>query len=483
MKTPTVTKEAMRLIHEGADAFADMEATGIRVDKDYLDRTDKEIAARMADLTAKLKADEVYRIWEKEFGGKTKLGNREQLAHVLFEKMDFVPKEYTEGGKDGKQRAKMDKTALDIIGLPFTENFLKLESMKKVSGTYLKGIRKEMVFDGRHWIVHPMYNLHTAVTYRSSCDKPNFTNIPIRNPDQAAIIRQCYIGRRHLVEVDFSGVEVKVAGCYNKDPNLLKYIKDKSTDMHRDMAMKIFMLAEDKVEKKTTRDVSKNMAVFPWFYGSVYFKIALDIWEAMHRRKFVYPGTDIPLVKYLADHGIKRRGECNPKKDPVPGTFEYHVKQIEREFWDRRFPVYKQWKQDWFRAYQRNGGFSMFTGFRVEGIYSRNDVTNYPIQGSAFHCLLWCIVYMNKWLRRMKMKSRIVGEIHDSLIADVPPNELQDFLHMAHHVMTVLLPKHWPWIIVPMEVECEVSGLEKSWYHKRQWVCKDGKWGPLEEKK
>ena len=64
------------------------------------------------------------------------------------------------------------------------------------------------------------------------------------------------------------------------------------------------------------------------------------------------------------------------------------------------------------------------------------------------------------------MKSKIVGQIHDSIVADVKTEELADYIALADDIMTNKLMKHYKWLVVPLEVEVEVSPLNKSWYHK-----------------
>lgn len=107
------------------------------------------------------------------------------------------------------------------------------------------------------------------------------------------------------------------------------------------------------------------------------------------------------------------------------------------------------------------------TGFRLDGVYRRNEVLNYPIQGSAFHCLLWSLIEIQKELDRQRMKTLLVGQIHDSILGDSPPEELDDFLSLSEEVMTKRLLKEWKWINVPLKVEAEVSGVDESWFNKK----------------
>lgn len=491
---------AVQLLHEGAVALSRIEATGVRVDRDYLLKTIAESEEKIRQTEDEMRKDkDVYPLWRKRFGDKTNLGSRPQLAEVLHGVMKYDVKEVT--AKTG--RARVSKDTLDEIDLPFVAKFLSVESAKKALGTYLLGVRQEMVMhaDGT-WFLHPIYNLHTTSTYRSSCDHPNFQNQPKRNEDQARTVRQTYLPLpgHMLVEFDFSQLEVRVSACYNKDPALMRYITDKSTDMHTDTAYELFCLSpkdmkrDKKAFKKTVRDSAKNQFVFPEFYGSVFFNCAANIWKSMRMKGWTVPGTDTPLIDHLRKKGIKERGESvshwdtdkalagtgnrTGRIETRPGTFMNHCRKVEESLWNKRFKVYTKWKREWYDLYRRRGWFEMHTGFVVSTYHKRNDVINYPIQGSAFHCLLWCIIRMDRWLRKYKMLSRIIGQVHDSMLCSVHPKELQDFLHAAHHTMTVALPRHWKWINVPLEAEADVGEVDGSWYGVKPWQETNGNWGP-----
>ena len=349
---------------------------------------------------------------------------------------------------------------------------------------------------------HPTFNLHTASTFRSSSgsDKEggsggsdlNFQNLPIRDPVRGEMIRKAFIPRkgRRIVEIDFSGIEVRVSACYHKDPVLIKYIEDPTTDMHRDTAAELFSLPVEFLikhsdwAKRGVRDWAKNRFVFPEFYGSVYFQCAPNLWEGVQGYKQPVPGTELTLLEYLKTKGIKELGDCDPRGKPKPGTFDNRCKEVENSFWKERFQVYDAWKSSFFAAYQRNGGFKTLTGFYVGaiggkmGLLRKNDVTNYPIQGSAFHCLLWSVIQLVKHVHKHKMKAKVIGQIHDSVLFDCPDNEVQDLLTAAHRIMTRDLPRAWKWLIVPLETESEVTPIDGSWYTKSQWVDADGTWGP-----
>lgn len=486
------TPEAYRLLHDGTLALAEIEANGVRVDMNYLESALDRSAKQIQSLVKKMEADEVYKVWKKFYGNKIKLGNREQLADIIFNKMGYESRKKPTA--TGRHQA--GKAALEHVDLQFVRDYIQAEGIKKARSTYLRGIHSAAVPHGRDWFIHPNYNLNLASSFRSTCDDPNFQNNPIRNPEIAALVRPAYIPRRgcDFHEPDLSQAEVRVAACYNHDPVLIKYLKDKSTDMHRDTACKIFLLKKEQVDKKTARDSSKNQFVFPNFYGAAYFTCALEIWEAMARRKMCVAGSDVTLQEHLRTKGITGLGECDPdlirqQGGTKAGTFVHHVKKVAEWFWNDTFTVYTQWKKDWVEAYMRNGGMMMLTGFAVgtfgrKGPLAPNDIINYPIQGAAFHILLWCLIRILKLLKKYKMKTKIVGEIHDSFQSDTPHRERDAFIDIAMKVMTVDVCKHWDWIIVPLEAEVDVAPEGYSWNDKQPFSRRPGGgWGPADLEK
>ena len=119
----------------------------------------------------------------------------------------------------------------------------------------------------------------------------------------------------------------------------------------------------------------------------------------------------------------------------------------------------------------------MVTGFVVRGIYSKNARLNYVVQGPSFHCLLWMLIELvTKDLRRYKMKAKVVNTIHDCVVGDVPRKEVQNYINLVREIVEVKLPKAWPWLTIPLEVECECC--EENWFFKVPWVETNGVWGP-----
>jgi len=312
-----------------------------------------------------------------------------------------------------------------------------------------------------------------VTTFRSSSDHPNFQNIPKRDEESMQICRKAIFPRlgHQLLEIDYSGLEVKIAACYHKDSMMLKYIHDPKSDMHADMAQQLFLVDDfDKniPEYYTFRQAAKNGFVFPEFYGDYYKNCAINMacgWGKLSQGTWK-AGEGIPMPKgTLADHFIK-------KGIRSLDTFIKHVQKIEEHFWGTRFKEYAEWKDRWYSAYKKNGYISLYTGFNCSGVMGKNEVINYPVQGAAFHCLLWSFIQLDKALREKEMDSHLVGQIHDSILLDVHPDELKKVVALAERITTKDLPKAWKWINVPLEVDMELCPVDASWAEKEKYKFK-----------
>jgi DNA polymerase I-like protein with 3'-5' exonuclease and polymerase domains len=256
-----------------------------------------------------------------------------------------------------------------------------------------------------------------------------------------------------IVECDYASIEVRAAAFCHQDPQLITYICDKTTDMHKDMASQCYAIPKEMVSKQI-RYCGKNMFVFPSFYGSYYKQTAPHLWDAL---------TDLNLTttdgKSLLEHVKSTIGS---KED-----FTEHINQVEQDFWNNRFKVYSAWKKSHYESYLQSGEFHSLTGFRFNGVYRKNQVINLPIQSVAFHCLLWSFIEMTRIMVMGKWKSGAIGQIHDSLVAEVHETEFSKFKDAAVDVMTQRLPEAWTFINVPLEVEIEATEVNGSWFTKK----------------
>ena len=436
------------LLHKGSMAFVDLEENGICVDVPYCEEQQKLINIREKLLLKELDEDDIVKHWRTTYREKFNLFSPVQLKHVLFDHLKIKPLAYTKPTKsnpNGNPSISADTLEDYIEAAPFVKKLVDLRKLTKVRDTFLKGIVEETV-DG---VIHPFFKLNTVDTFRSSSNSPNLQNIPQRDPEMKKIVRCALIPRpgHQLVEVDFNSAEVRVSASYNNDPVLIDYIKDPTKDMHRDMAMELFMLPAFNVSKEI-RHLSKNGFVFPEFYGSYYAEVAPAIWKTIRRSNLTLANSDIKLIDHMKSQGILgERGFAN------------HVQKVEDAFWNKRFRVYNNWKQRVVDEYYTKGYMDTYTGFRIHGPLRKNQITNYAIQGSSSHCLLWSLTRLCQIARHEKWDSRFISQVHDSAICDVDPSEKDHVLSTIKRVMTVDLAKHWSWIQVPMEIEAEITPI------------------------
>ena len=472
------TDDAIQLFLEGSLALSEVESHGCRIDKPYLERAITDVNSDVAAVESELRADPIYKTWQRRYPTPN-LAAPEQLATVIFTDLGYKSKYATSSGK----RASASKDALESVDLPFVKRYVHAQELRK-AGDFLVGIQREMVqHDDGLWYVHPSYSLN-KITFRSGCSQPNFQNQPNRIPKMAEIVRRCYIARDgyQLGECDLGQIEVRIPCAYSFDPVLIDYVSDSNKDMHRDTACDIFMLDAPRIHK-LVRHCAKNKFVFPSFYGSYYAQMAPDIWDAIDQQNLTYRDGSKTIRQHLRECGIAELGACDPDQSPVPGTFEHHLKQIEDRFWNERFIVHTKWKKDWVAAYERDGGCQFLTGFIMTGPHKRNDIINYPVQGSAFHCCLWALIQINNILKKYKMKSRIIGEIHDCINFEIWPSERDDVFSLCEYIMTRKIREWATWLNVPITVECEICPVGGSWFDKMVVKCDGDTYRPVEPDK
>lgn len=441
--------EAFKLLMEGSETFADIEEHGMKIDVPYLDRAIEWTGKKIKELEHELRNDEIYKTWRKHYGESADLGKRQQLGDVIFNVLKYPCKSFNQAGKP-----RTDEEAFEDIDLPFVKRWTDYEKLKRCRSTDLIGTKRETDSEG---FLHPFFHTHLATTYRSSSSDPNFQNKPNRDKRLAKLVRTAFIPRGEdycLIEADFGAQEFKGAACFWKDPGMVAYASDPTLDVHRDMAAECYLLDRDQVSKDA-RSFAKNKFVFPTLYGSYWKSTGNDLWTFIDRANLTRK-DGVCLYEHLKKKGIRDQD-----------SFVQHIKKVEDNF-NKRFPTWSEEKTKWWEKYLKNGEFPLMTGFVCRGIYSYNNLMNTPIQGPSFHCLLWSVIQLNRWLKQKKMRSRVIGQIHDSIAIDAHKDELQDVLDATKRIMEFDVRRHWSWVITPLMVEVDVSFT--NWFEKAPWV-------------
>jgi len=433
--------KANKFFTEGLIAFANTQHRGICADKNYYLEQKKILGKEIQKAETRILSGKEAKLFKKQTGKPLTIAkdiSAADLRILLFDIMKLTPSGYTTKAKI----ASVDQDALNKINTPFTKRIKERRKLTKTV-SYVDQYVREIV-NGR---MHPFFDLHLARSSRSSSSMPNFQNVPVRDAYSKKVCRSGIkpsLGNK-LGFFDYGGVEVCIAACFTKDPTLIAYIKDPSTDMHRDQAEAIFLLDHKQVTKDI-RFYAKNCFVFPEFYGSWYKACADNLSENCFE---LNTKDGIPVIEHLVDKGIKTY------KD-----FEKHVKTVEKRFWNK-FHVYREWKDKVIADYLKKGYVEMFFGHRRGGYLSNNMILNTPIQGTAFHCLLWSYIQLDKHFA--KTKTKLVGQIHDELIPDIYPPEEKEIVATIKDVMCNKIREEHDWLIVPMTVDEEYTEIDGNW--------------------
>jgi len=423
-------EKAYTLFHEGALAFADMEKNGIRIDVPFARKMDADWEEQIEEYKETLFSCEEARKFERVVGRQLKYGKKladGDLRQLLFDILGFKPVKETKTKTKTKTTYSVDeeslKTYVDKSELVDIE--LKLRKINKLKGTYLAQFLRYEVGG----FIYPSFHLHFARSYRSSSSEPNFQNIP-RRSEEGRAIRKIIIPREghELWEADYSSMEVRILACQSKDAALIDYIVG-GGDIHADWGKEVFLVREEDLSEEEfgkIRDSGKSDWVFRLFYGGFYKQAARDI---------KIPDHFYPTLSY------RRRQE----------KWESHLRDCEDRFWEQ-FKGVREWQDRKIVEYKKQGYIDDGAwGFQRHGYIGRNKLYNFPIQGPAFHCLLWSIIEL--WKKDYDWRSLLCGQIHDSMFWDGKPEEFAEVRKTVDRIATEDIREANPWIIVPLKVD------------------------------
>lgn len=452
---------AFRFFMEGMDALARVQSEGLPIDLERADRLRGELDGKYAEAEAKVMRSEHVKEWERRNPGeKFNAASSQKLAQVLYDVCQLKP-------PGGIKNTKED--TLEKLGTPLCHDVLEMRHWAKIRDTFLASYVREAVFDkekGTH-LIRPFFNLSTGSesenksndkskagprTYRSSADSPNFQNIPKRDKEMKKMLRNLFVappGFRYM-EMDYKSLEVMVSASYHHDPQMIHYLQNPDSDMHRDTACDMY-IRKPEILTKDERSSIKSGYVFASFYGANYKSCAERMW------------ADMP--KGTKDH---LRDDCGIR---TYAQWEAHVKKADDIFWNKRFRVYNEWRQKEWERYQRFGYVESYTGFRCRGPMGYTEATNRCIQGSAFHILLralaWDVADINAAVERDGMQSRIIGQIHDAIIGLVREGEENALASIVYENGVRRVSRVFDWICVPLVIEAEMSPVGGTWADMR----------------
>ncbi|CAH0188747.1 MULTISPECIES: DNA polymerase I [Peribacillus] len=381
--------------------LANMEWQGIKVDIGRLKNMGQELAIRLRNIEA--------RIFELA-GEAFNINSPKQLGAILFEKLELpVMKKTKTGYSTSADVLEKLESKHDIV-----KEILLYRQLGKLQSTYIEGLLK--VVNGKTDKVHTRFNQALTQTGRLSSTDPNLQNIPIRL-EEGRKIRQAFIPSEKdwiIFAADYSQIELRVLAHIANDSGLVEAFQA-GMDIHTRTAMDVFHVSADQVTSNMRRHAK-----------AVNFGI-------------VYGISDYGLSQSL---GITRKeaGEFIEKYlRSFPGVQEY----MEESIHEARQKGYST------TLMQRRRYIPEITSrnFNIRSFAERTAM-NTPIQGSAADIIKLAMINMNKRLKKEGLKTRMLLQVHDELIFETPPEELE--------ILKVIVPEEMENAIelnVPLKVD------------------------------
>lgn len=412
---PMLTERGIRKLFDEVEmplvpVLCSMEAEGIRLDIEAL----KEYSASLEkDIIAIEK--EIQELATTPFN----VSSPKQVGDILFEvlKITEKPKKTKTG-----QYATGEDILIKLSGKhPIVGKILDYRELVKLKNTYVDTL--PALVSPRTGRIHTCYNQVVAVTGRLSSDNPNLQNIPIRT-EKGREIRKAFISRDEhhlLLSADYSQIELRIMAELSKDAAMIEAFNS-GQDIHAATAAKVYNVPADQV----TSDMRRNAKMVN--FGIIYGISAFGLAERLHISRTEAKGIiesyfqKYPDIKEYMDESIERARQCG------------YVETILGR-----------------RRYLRDINSGNPT---VRGFAERNAI-NAPIQGSAADMIKVAMINIHRTLKEKKLRTRMLLQVHDELVFDVPKEEVDHVKPLIENLMKNALPMR-----VPIEVE---SGTGTNW--------------------
>ena len=369
--------------------LADIEMKGIRVDTDHLKTLSREFEAEMKTVEAA-----IFGL----AGGPFNIASPQQLGHVLFEKLGLPTQKKTKKKTGYSTDAAVLEQLAPSHELP--AQVLRYRTLAKLKSTYADALLSLVnPHTGR---VHTSFNQNVAATGRLSSSDPNLQNIPIRTKEGRRI-REAFIPEKGMVmfSADYSQIELRVLAHCSNDPVLIDSFK-KNEDVHTRTASEIFDLDPAFVTGEMRRQ-AKSIN-FGLIYGMGAFKLGneLGISQTLAKRY---------IERYFATYqGVKRFMDLSIETARATGKTTTLIGRI------RRLPAI-------------NGKD------RVEREAAERIAINTPIQGTAADIIKIAMIRVQNALIERKMKTAMLLTVHDELVFEAPPDELDEAKNLVRDLM------------------------------------------------
>ncbi len=355
-----------------------MECNGVLLDIKMLEVQSRELGEKMLSLE------------EKAFviaGQPFNLNSPKQIQEILFGRLKLPIVKKTPSGVPSTKEDVLQQLALDY---PLPKILLDYRSLAKLKSTYTDKLpRMVNATTGR---VHTNYAQAVAVTGRLASNEPNLQNIPVRTAEGRRI-REAFIAPpgHHIVSADYSQIELRIMAHISKDKGLLKAFAV-GADIHRATAAEVFGVSLDAVDNEQRRYA--KIINFGLIYGMSEYGLAMQL------------GIERTAARVYMDRYFAR----------YPGVADYM--QSTRE--DARKTGYVETvfgRRLWLPEINSPNGNRRQAAERA--------AINAPMQGTAADIVKLAMIAVHDWLAREKLCSKLIMQVHDELVLEVPDDEVE----------------------------------------------------------
>ncbi|MBN1447738.1 MAG: DNA polymerase I [Bacteroidetes bacterium] len=388
--------------------LTEMEFTGVTIDTDILTDISRELEQQIERATG-----EIHSMAGADFN----INSTKQLGTILFEKLDLPARKKTKTGYS------TDVSVLESLQgtHPIIDEILLYRQLTKLKSTYVDALPK-LIHPGTGR-VHTSYNQAVAATGRLSSTDPNLQNIPIRT-EAGKEIRRAFVPSapdRVLLSADYSQIELRLAAEISGDEGLLAAFEH-GEDIHTSTAMRLFDIpAEEVTSEQRRRAKTTNFGIL---YGISAFGLAQRL------------GIDNNDARELIDRYFEKYPKIN-RYITETIAFAKENGYVETLLGRRRYiPDIRS----------KNRNVRMF---------AERTAINAPIQGSAADMIKIAMIRIHEELQRRDLRARMIMQVHDELVFDVPEEEGEELRDMVIERMRTALE-----LRVPIEVD---AGTGRTW--------------------
>jgi len=385
-----------------------MERRGVLIDSQALARQSDELGRKLLELETRV---------HEAAGQPFNLGSPKQLGEILFEKQGLPILKKTASGAPSTDEDVLTRLAEDY---PLPKLLLDWRGLAKLKSTYADKLPR--MVNSRTGRVHTSYSQAVAVTGRLSSSDPNLQNIPIRTPEGRRI-REAFIAPPgcRIMSADYSQIELRIMAHLSDDESLLRAFAE-GIDVHRATASEIFGIPAAEVSSEQRRYA--KVINFGLIYGMSAFGLASNL------------GIDRDAARHYIERYFARYPGVKRFMD------ETRVRAREQGYVETVFG-----RRLWLAEIASPSGPRRAAAERA--------AINAPMQGTAADLIKLSMIEVERWLETAGLATRLIMQVHDELVLEVPEHEIERVRETLGRLMTGVAS-----LKVPLEVE---TGVGANW--------------------